>query len=101
MRKRQPDNRIHFENLGMVTLGGKRFVVNLGPGVPFNACIENFKGSLRCWASHRWLDSRAADLVDHFATETDGNAYIWRDEVIQGPVACIKGDRALYTVTFP
>lgn len=81
MRRRQPDSRIRKHELGSFTLGGKRFVVNLRPGVPRNACIEEFDGSLRCWASHKWLDDRAAEFVLKNATPTDNNAFIWNKGV--------------------
>lgn len=99
--RRQPDDRIHPDNLGMMILDGKRFVVNLRPGVPFNACIEQYDGSLRCWASHNWLDNRAAGVVDGHATQTEGNAFVWKENIRRGPVACVKGDRPLYRVIFP
>ncbi len=101
MRRRQPDNRIHPENLGMVILNGKRFVINLQPGVPFNACIEEFKDSLRCWASHSWLDNRATTMVDGHAAKSDNGSFTWNDDVKQGPVAGVKGDHKLYRVIFP
>lgn len=101
MRRRQPDSRIHSGNLGMVILNGKRFVINLRPGLPFNACIEEIDGALRCWASHRWLDSRAAMIVDGYATKTDGGSFVWNDDVKRGPFVCIKGDHELFKVIFP
>ena len=101
MRRRQPDNRVHPENLGMMVLNGQRFVINLRPGVPFNACIEEFDGALRCWASHNWLDNRAAMVVDGYATKTDTGAFVWNDDVKRGPVVCVKGDHKLYKVVFP
>ena len=101
MRRRQPDNRIHPDNLGMMILNDQRFVINLRPGVPFNACVEEFAGGLRCWASHNWLDNRAAAVVDGFATATEGGSFVWKDEVKRGPVACVKGDHKLYKVIFP
>jgi hypothetical protein len=99
--RRQPDNRVHPENLGMMILNGKRFVVNLRPGVPFNACIEEYDGFLRCWASQNPLDQRAAIIMEGYATKTDGGAFVWNDGVKRGPVACVKGDRPLYRVVFP
>jgi len=101
MYRRQPDNRVHPENLGMMILNGQRFVINLRPGVPFNACVEEFDGSLRCWASHNWLDNRAAIVVDGYANKTESGAFIWKDEVKRGPVACVKGDHKLFRVIFP
>jgi len=101
MRRRQPDNRIHPENLGMMILGDKRFVINLRPGVPFNACIEEFDGSLRCWASHNWLDNRAAMVVDGYATKTEGGSFTWNNNVKRGRFVCIKGDHELFKVIFP
>lgn len=79
--RRQPDHRIHMRDLGVLDLNGKRFVINLRPGVPFNACIEEFKGSLRCWASHNWLDDEAAAFVRNNATPTDNNAFVWNEGV--------------------
>ena len=83
MRKRQPDTRIHKHELGSFTHRGKRFVVNLRPGVPRNACIEEFrKGGLRCWASHTWLDDKAADFVRTNATfNLDKNSFVWKNGV--------------------
>ncbi len=101
MRRRQPDNRIHPENLGMMFLNGKRFVINLRPGVPFNACIEEFDGSLRCWASHNWLDQRAATVVDGYATPGESGSFLWNDDVKRGPRVGIKGDHELFKVIFP
>lgn len=75
----QPDNRIHKYELGAFTKNGKRFVVNLRPGVPYNAVIEEHDGgTLRCWASHRFLDEEAASFVKNNATKTDKNAFIWK-----------------------
>jgi hypothetical protein len=101
MRKRQPDNRIKRENLGVAIMSGKRFVVNTRPGVPFNACIEEAGGSLRCWASHRWLDDRAALAVVEHATKTETGAFLWNKGVKLGSVACVKGDQRLYKVILP
>ena len=102
MKRRQPDNRIHPGNLGMMILNGRRFVINLRPGVPINACIEEDRnGSLHCWASHKWLDNRAATIVDGHATKTETGAFTWNDEVKRGPLACIKGDHELFKVIFP
>lgn len=101
MYQRQPDNRIRLGDLGMMILNGKRFVVNLRPGVPFNACIEEFDGNLRCWASHEWLDTRAAMIVDRLATKTKTGTFVWNDDVRPGPVVCIKGGRRLYRAIFP
>jgi hypothetical protein len=101
MHRRQPDNRIHPENLGMVLINGKRFVVNLRPGVPFNACIEEFDGALRCWASQNWLDRRASTIVDGFAEKTESGAFVWGDEVKRGPMVGLKGDHPLFKVVFP
>ena len=101
MRRRQPDDRIHPENLGMVAMNGKRFVINLRYGVPFNACIEEFDGSLRCWASYNWLDRRAAMLVDGCATKTNSGAFVWNDNIRLGSIACTKGGHDLYRVIFP
>ena len=85
MRRRQPDNRIHRHELGSFTptVGGRRFVVNLRPGVPRNACIEEFReGSLRCWASHTWLDDKSADFVRANATyNPDNNSFVWNEGV--------------------
>ncbi len=101
MRRRQPDNRIHPENLGMMFLNGKRFVINLRPGVPFNACIEEFQDSLRCWASHHWLDNRAAGVIEGYAALSEGGSFTWNDDVKRGPMACTKGGHKLYKVIFP
>ncbi len=83
MRNRQPDTRIHKHELGSLNLGKKRFVVNLRPGVPRNACIEKHRGDrLRCWASHTWLDSRAAAFIRANATyRPKNNAFVWNDGV--------------------
>ena len=82
-RRRQPDNRIHKHELGSFTLNGKRFVVNLKPGVPRNACIEEFRnGALRCWASYQWLDDEAAEYVSANATyNAENNHFVWNDGV--------------------
>jgi hypothetical protein len=81
MRRRQPDNRIHKHELGSFTPkpGKTRFVVNLRPGVPRNACVEEFReGALRCWASHTWLDETAAEYVRNNATfNVDQNSFVW------------------------
>lgn len=81
MRRRQPDNRIRKYELGSFTMNGKRFVVNLRPGVPRNACIEQFGDALRCWASHRWLDDEAADFVRENSVQTENNAFVWKEGV--------------------
>ncbi|MBD3426386.1 MAG: hypothetical protein GF409_04035 [Candidatus Omnitrophica bacterium] len=81
MRRRQPDPRIKRDELGSFTMNGKRFVVNLRPGVPRNACIEEFRGDLRCWASHTWLTDEAAAFVRNNATQTENNAFVWLDKV--------------------
>lgn len=101
MRKRQPDNRIRPENLDMMVLKGKRFVINLRLGVPFNACIEDLDSVLRCWASKDWLDERAALVVDSFATKTQRGSYLWNENVKRGPFVCIKGGYDLFRVVFP
>ena len=101
MRKRQPDNRIKRENLGVAIMSGKRFVVNTRPGVPFNACVEEDAGVLRCWASHRWLDDDASEVVEKHATKTETGAFLWDDKVKLGPVACIKSDQKLYRAILP
>ncbi len=101
MQRRQPDSRIHPGNLGMMFLNDRRFVISLRPGFPFNACIEEVDGQLRCWASHKWLDQRAALIVDNFATKTEGGSYVWNDDVKRGPFVCIKGDHELFKVAFP
>lgn len=77
----QPDNRLRVGDLGSFTINGRRFVVNLRPGVPRNACIEEFDGALRCWASHTWLTPDAADFVRANAVPTDGNAFAWKPGV--------------------
>ena len=75
----QPDPRIRKENLGAFFIKGKRYVVNANPGVPRNACVEEFDGALRCWASHQWLDDSAADFIRQNATYLpDNNAFIWK-----------------------
>lgn len=83
MRRRQPDNRVHKHELGSFTIHGKRFVVNLRPGVPRNACIEEFRnGGLRCWASHNWLDDRAAAFVrENAAFNAEQNHFVWNEGV--------------------
>lgn len=82
-KRRQPDHRIHKYELGSFTMNGKRFVVNLRPGVPRNACIEEFRnGGLRCWASHNWLDDEAAEFVRANATfNQESNHFVWNDGV--------------------
>lgn len=92
MRRLQPDNRIHPEDLGMLFMNDKKFVINLRRGVPFNACVEEVGGALRCWASHRWLDDRAAKIVENFATKTDGGSYVWNEDVKRGSLVCSKAD---------
>jgi len=81
----QPDERIHKFELGSFTCNEKRFVVNLRQGVTRSACIEEFRGKLRCWESHDWLDSKAADYVRANATHgvADGglNHFVWNDDV--------------------
>ena len=102
MRRRQPDDRIHPGNLGMMIMGNTRFVVNLRPGVPFNACIEEFRdGALRCWASHAFLNDRAAGIVDKHATQTAKDAFVWNDEVKKGRLASTKGGHQLFKVILP
>ncbi len=82
MSRKQFDNRIHKHELGSFTSGTKRFVVNLRQNVPFNACIEEFRnGSLRCWASHNFLDDRAAAFVRANSSATDHNAFVWNEGV--------------------
>lgn len=79
---RQPDNRIHKHELGSFTCNGQRFVVNLRRGVPRNACVEEFRGKLRCWASRTWLDGQAARFVRQNAEFLEGNnAFVWKDGV--------------------
>lgn len=79
MRQRQPDHRIHKHELGSFTSGTTKFVVNLRPGVPRNACIEEFRdGTLRCWASHTWLDDEAATFVrDNSTFRPEQNSFVW------------------------
>ncbi len=77
----QPDGRIHKFELGSFTCGGRRFVVNLRRGVPRNACVEQFRGKLRCWASRTWLDDHAARYVRANSTTTDNNAFVWNEGV--------------------
>ncbi len=83
--RRQPDNRIHKHELGSFTPGGvgRRFVVNLRQGVPRNACVEEFRdGTLRCWASHTWLDDDAADYVrDNASFDAEKNSFTWNEGV--------------------
>ena len=101
MRYRQPDRRIQPRDLGMMALNGQRFVINLRPGVPFNACIEEFDGSLRCWASYKQLTQEAADLVARHATQTKSGAFLWNDDVRRDRFRCHKGDHDLFQVVFP
>ncbi len=102
VRNRQPDERIHPGNLGMMIMGDKRFVVNLRPGVPFNACVEEFRnGGLRCWASYAWLNDRAAGLVKRHATKTEKGAFTWNEGVRRGRRFTIKGGHELFKVIFP
>ena len=82
MRRRQPDPRIRKHELASWTHGGKRFVVNLRPGVPRNACVEEFReGSLRCWASRTWLDDDATEFVRANSTQTENNSFVWNEGV--------------------
>ena len=101
MRYRQIDRRIQPHDLGMMVLNDQRFVVNLRPGVPFNACIEEFDGYLRCWASYRVLTQAAADLVSQHAAQTKSGAFVWTDEVRRDKFRCQKGDHDLFQVVFP
>ena len=79
----QPDQRIHKFELGSFTNNGKRFVVNLRPGVPRNACIERInENSLRCWASHTFLDHKAAKFVEeHAVFNPERNHFTWKEGV--------------------
>jgi len=77
MRRRQPDRRIRVRDLGSFTINGKRYVVNLRPGVPRNACIEEYDGGLRCWASRTWLDDEAAAFVRDNSEPASHNKFIW------------------------
>jgi hypothetical protein len=83
--RRQRDDRIHKRDLGSFTpdKGDVRFVINLRPGVPKNACIEQFRdGTLRCWASHTWLDDDAAEFVrDNTTFDSDRNSFTWNEGV--------------------
>ena len=85
MRTRQPDSRIHKDELGSFTPGNKnsRFVVNLRQGAPRNACIEESRdGPLRCWATHTWLDDEAAEFVRANATFNESqNSFSWNDGI--------------------
>lgn len=83
MRQRQPDYRIHKHELGSFTCRGTKFVVNLRPGVPRNACIEKFRdGTLRCWASHTHLDDEAAEFVRENSTfRSEQNSFVWNEGV--------------------
>jgi len=77
------NHKIHKHELGSFSINGKRFVVNMQPGVPRNACIEEtVDGNLRCWASHTGLDRRAADFVRANATFNPArNHFTWNDGV--------------------
>ncbi|MFW9998092.1 MAG: hypothetical protein ACFFD4_38980 [Candidatus Odinarchaeota archaeon] len=56
--------------------------MNLRRGVPRNACVEEFRGKLRCWASRTWLDGQAARFVRQNAEFLEGNnAFVWKDGV--------------------
>ena len=78
----QPDSRVHKNALASFTVAGTRFVVNGRPGVPRNACVEEFDGSLRCWASKAWLDDAAANFVRANATfRPENNCFVWNDGV--------------------
>jgi hypothetical protein len=101
MQRRQPDERVNPTNLGMMTLNGNRFVINLRPGVPWNACVEEFRNKLRCWASHAWLDQEAADVVDEYATKTENGNFVWNDNIERGPIACVKAGHSLYKMIVP
>lgn len=75
----QPDPRIGKRDLGAWFHDGKRYVVNARPGVPRNACVEQFDSALRCWASHQWLDDEAANYVRANATYSpEQNAFLWK-----------------------
>lgn len=74
----QPDDRIRRRDLAALFVDGKRFVVNGRPGVPRNACVEQFDGGLRCWASRQWLDDDAANYVRNNAKYLpDSNSFVW------------------------
>lgn len=76
----QPDNRIGIRDLGHFFFNGKKYVVNRRPGVPRNACIEEFEGKLRCWASKIWLTDDAAKVVRENATFNEKqNHFTWND----------------------
>lgn len=82
MRRYQFNDRIRRHELGSFTVNGKRFVVNLRPGVPRNACIEESRnGSLRCWASHKLLDREAVQFIRENAVWTENNAFVWKDGI--------------------
>lgn len=77
----QPDDRIHKNELGFLSLNGKRFVVNTRIGVPRNSVIEDFGGALRCWASRVWLDEEAAAFVRENADfNPGGNNFTWKKD---------------------
>lgn len=101
MRRDQPDNRVHPHELGMWVFGNKRFVVNLRRGVPYNACVEEHKKALRCWASYNYLDHRAATAVDNHATKTEKGTFIWDDDVQRGALVRTQGNHQTFKVIIP
>ena len=83
MQPQVRDNRIQKRDLGSFTVKGTRLVVNLQPGVPRNACIEEVDGVLRCWASREPLDQEAADYVRENAIyRPENNTFVWKDGVM-------------------
>ena len=87
MPKPQPDPRIRIEDLGVFSLGGRRFVLHDRRGCPRNAVVEQFQGTLRCWACHTPLNQEAAEYVrgnahpkDEPQGEKDYDAFVWNDD---------------------
>lgn len=86
MPQLQPDPRIKVDKIGVLSLGGRRYVIHAARGCPRNACIENFDGHLRCWACHTPLTEEAAAYVRNNAHPKDDpqgqknfDAFVWND----------------------
>lgn len=87
---------IEPEELGWTLIQGRPYVVNTRPGVPFNACIEEYDGRLRCWASHAELTAEAARLVESFASPSPTGAFVWRETVPRGVYLGMRGGREVF-----
>ena len=76
---RQPDDRIRRNELGVLSLNGKRYVISTRRGLPRNATVETFAGYLRCWACKKALDEEAAAFVRENADyNPDNNTFAWK-----------------------